>query len=117
MNQFQRKGTYSDLGPIVINDLWSVVNSCDVIYAMQVLSDFGLPAVLGAEKKLIDQELMYQSAQRSSPENDRKKMCFGAMVRQVMEENGYQLMKGNPARTRRSKIFSTASRYTSINET
>ena len=42
---------------------------------------------------------------------DRTKQMMGHMVRQIMEQRGYQLQQGNVKISNNSNIFSRASRY------
>ena len=113
MSVFNRASTYSDIDETIQTQLWQLLNSDEVVYAMQVVSDFGLSAVLGAEKRLLEHNLVHTKSnpQPGIIDNDRRKQCIGAMVRQVMEANGYQIIAGPSARTRRSLVFTSGARY------
>lgn len=113
MTTFNRASTYSGIDEAVRAQLWQVLNLSEVVYAMQVVSDFGLSALLGSEKRLLAHNLINHKAnpQLDRKANDHRKRCIGAMVRQIMEANGYQIIDGPPARTRRSLVFTSGARY------
>jgi hypothetical protein len=94
--------------------LWEFLNEPISIARMQAVSDVGKPALLGIEKSLIDDFSVPTRATVSDadkPQFDRLKQMLGAMVRQVMERQGYKL-KSNNIKVPHSAIFYSASLYT-----
>lgn len=93
--------------------LWRFLNDPTSIIRMQAVSDVGKPALLAVESRLIDD---FQVQERESVQEkdkaqfDRLKQMLGAMVRQVMEDNGYKLQSSN-VKVSSSQVFSRASRY------
>jgi C4-dicarboxylate-specific signal transduction histidine kinase len=80
---------------------------------MEAVSDVGKPALLAIEKGLVQKGLISER-DKISDENkaqfDRLKQMLGAMVRQVLEGNGYQLHASN-VKVPNSKVFYSASSY------
>ncbi|RYY80948.1 MAG: hypothetical protein EOO69_00605 [Moraxellaceae bacterium] len=94
-------------------ELWNFLNTEASICRLQTASDLRKPALLGIEKHLLKAELIDPSSSVSHEDKalyDRTKQMLGAMVRQVLEHNGYEFETDN-VRTPTSKIFKTASLY------
>lgn len=93
--------------------IWSFLNSPFALIRMQAVSDVNKPALLGIEAYLIES---YDVPERITiTENDkiqfdRFKQMLGAMVRQVMEANGYRLQSNN-VKVPSSRLFYSASMY------
>ena len=94
-------------------ELWAFLNTESSIIRLQTASDLRKPALLGVEKQLLTAGLMDSSTSVSLEDKalyDRTKQMLGAMVRQILENNGYEFESDN-IRTPTSKIFKTASLY------
>ena len=90
--------------------LWQFLNTEKSIIQMKTASDLNKPALLGIEKDLLRSGLMQTKEQIENLKidgkiYDRTKQMLGAMVRQVMESEGYQLHSKNMRVVTNSKIF------------
>jgi C4-dicarboxylate-specific signal transduction histidine kinase len=98
--------------------LWQFLNGEISIERMQAVSDVGKPALLAVEPRLIQMFSIPEKghvAEQDKPQYDRLKQMLGAMVRQVMELNGYQYQSSN-IKTPNSKLFYSASLYKKTSE-
>ena len=98
--------------------LWQFLNTEKAIIQMKTASDLNKPALLGIEKDLLRSGLMHTKEQIETlgidgKVYDRTKQMLGAMVRQVMESEGYLLHSKN-MRVASSKIFYAATLYREI---
>lgn len=103
--------------------IWNYLNTEKSVIRMEAVSDVGKPAVLAVEEGLLNEcgvkeRVIHDSKQGQSDKgksdedkhNDRIKQMIGAMVRQVMEHQGYQLHANN-VKIPNSKIFYSAASY------
>ncbi|MFM2331246.1 MAG: hypothetical protein RIQ74_66 [Pseudomonadota bacterium] len=101
--------------------LWQFLNTEKAIIQMKTASDLNKPALLGIEKDLLRSGLMQTKEQIESlgidgKIYDRTKQMLGAMVRQVMESEGYKLHSKNMRVVTSSKIFYAATLYREIED-
>ena len=101
--------------------LWKFLNTEKAIIQMKTASDLNKPALLGIEKDLLRSGLMQTKEQIESlgidgKIYDRTKQMLGAMVRQVMESEGYKLHSKNMRVVTSSKIFYAATLYREIED-
>ncbi len=101
--------------------LWQFLNTEKSIIQMKTASDLNKPALLGIEKDLLRSGLMQTKEQIENLKidgkiYDRTKQMLGAMVRQVMESEGYQLHSKNMRVVTNSKIFYAATLYREIGD-
>jgi len=84
-------------------DVWEFLHERDNVLRMQTASELGRPAVEALAKRLID---------RFSPwiEQPRIKRMVGHMTLQVMDANGFKLLKKG-ARVKVGGLFQRASLY------
>ena len=87
------------------------MNSAEVVYAMRVVSDLGVPAVVGAEKRLLDAGLVIPRRDKIDDRHDRIHRCIGSMARQIMEAYGYQLAEKEVNVAKTSLVFVSGARY------
>jgi len=90
--------------------LWQFLNTEKSIIQMKTASDLNKPALLGIEKDLLRSGLMQTKEQIENLKidgkiYDRTKQMLGAMVRQVMESEGYQLHSKNMRVVTNSKLY------------
>ncbi|MCB1657953.1 MAG: hypothetical protein KDI39_06970 [Pseudomonadales bacterium] len=96
-------------------EIWDFLNEAISINRMAAVSDVGKPALLAIESLLIKKGFISERDSVSGEHKaqfDRLKQMLGAMVRQVMENNGYQLHSNN-VKVPNSKVFYSASSYKS----
>lgn len=94
-------------------EIWHFLNEPISIARMQAVSDVGKPALLAIEKGLVQKGLISERdnvSDENKAQFDRLKQMLGAMVRQAMEDNGYQLHSSN-VKVPNSKVFYSASSY------
>lgn len=94
-------------------EIWLFLNEPISIARMQAVSDVGKPALLAIEKGLVQKGLISERdnvSEDNKAQFDRLKQMLGAMVRQVLEGNGYQLHASN-VKVPNSKVFYSASSY------
>jgi hypothetical protein len=93
--------------------IWHFLNEPISIARMQAVSDVSKPALLAIENLLIKKGLISERdavSEEDKAQFDRLKQMLGAMVRQVLEGNGYQLHASN-VKVPNSKVFYSASSY------
>lgn len=93
--------------------IWDFFNEPISIARMQAVSDVSKPALLAVENLLIQKGLISERdavSDENKAQFDRLKQMLGAMVRQAMENNGYQLHASN-VKVPNSKVFYSASSY------
>jgi len=93
--------------------IWEFLNEPMAIERMKTASDLGKPAILGVEKNLLENSFIQEKTlidEKDTKQFHRLKQMLGAMVRQVMEANGYKLTCNN-VKTTNSVVFVSASRY------
>jgi hypothetical protein len=104
------KGLYIKYENIFSKELWEWLNERDQIIRMQTASDLKRPAVQPLIKFLL-----VKFAGRINPvkkdERFKIKQMMGHMIRQVMEENGYEHDAYNVLVNDEYDYFSKASRY------
>ena len=104
------KGLYIKYENIFSKELWEWLNEGDQIIRMQTASDLKRPAVQPLIKFLL-----VKFAGRIDPANKGErfkiKQMMGHMIRQVMEENGYEHDAYNVLVNDTHVYFSKASRY------
>lgn len=108
---FIQHDRYADLSRTTLDALWGAMNSAEVVYAMRVVSDLGVPAVVGAEKRLLDDGLISLRRDKVDDHQARVHRCVGAMARQVMESYGYALAEKEVNLVKISRVFTHGSRY------
>ncbi len=94
-------------------NIWEFFNESSSVIRMQAVSDVGKPALLAVESRLLSDFGVLERANvadENKAQFDRLKQMMGAMVRQVMEHNGYKLHSSN-VKTPSSKVFYSASLY------
>ena len=74
---FVHHDRYSDINRNIMDALWAVINSAEVVYAMRVVSDPGVPAVVGAEKRLLDAGLVIPRRDKIDDRHDCIHRCQG----------------------------------------
>jgi hypothetical protein len=95
--------------------LWHFLNKKEMIIRMQAVSDLGKSALLAVEKYLIrdfgfiDKETQKEIPYEDKLTNDNFKRMVGAMIRQILEENGYKLVK--TTKISGSKLFSSGAYF------
>ncbi|MCP5074343.1 MAG: hypothetical protein GY947_13785 [Rhodobacteraceae bacterium] len=84
--------------------IWAFLNRPDNLLRMETATFLGRPAVEPLSPLLLAE---FGDAMRAT----LLKQMVGHMVRQVMEQNGYRLERGNVKIPRKDNIFGSASRY------
>jgi hypothetical protein len=98
-------GKFSDLASLSIGKkLWDFLTQQENIIRMETAVDLGKPAVEAVAGKLIERF-------GDDVRVDRVKQMIGHMVRQIMENRGYQLDSQNVKVLQDRRLFSKASKY------
>ncbi|HIQ33074.1 MULTISPECIES: hypothetical protein [Acinetobacter] len=121
MTEFNSKNFVELYQTLQGQELWRFLNTEKAIIQMKTASDLNKPALLGIEKDLLRSGLMQTKEQIESlgidgKIYDRTKQMLGAMVRQIMESEGYKLHSKNMRVVTSSKIFYAATLYREIED-
>lgn len=103
MKNYQAQ-SFKDIGDSVLGQaIWEYLNSDDARVRLELATRLGHPAVEGIDDillNLFDQEV----------KKDRVKQAIGHMVKQVLEESGYEIDKKS-VKCGKSELFAYATRY------
>jgi hypothetical protein len=96
--------SFNDLFAVPLGqDLWKFLNEHDSVLCLKLASDLQRPAVEG-----ITEELYKRFGNKIK--EDRWKQMTGHMIRQILENEGYQLQSSN-IKVRFGDVFSYGSKY------
>jgi hypothetical protein len=97
-------GNFSDLAELTLGkDLWEFLNRDDNIVRMETATDLGRTAAEAISKNLLEKF-------GDDVKVNRVKQMIGHMIRQVMENRGYQIGSQN-VKVDDKRLFVKASRY------
>ena len=97
-------GKFSDLAELQLGkDLWKFLNEKENIIRMELATEFNKTAAESVSKPLLDKF-------GSDVEVNRVKQMIGHMIRQIMENKGYEMGSQNIKVTIK-RLFSKASKY------
>lgn len=97
-------GNFSDLAALSLGrNLWEFLNRDDNVVRMETATEFGRTAAEAVSKGLLE-------AFGDDVKVDRVKQMIGHMIRQIMENRGYQLASQN-VKALDKRLFTKASKY------